>query len=91
MDFLPGHAAMTLAGCDLANVIVLRSPSKFFGLAGARSGVAWSRQPLRAQWQRSANQLAGLRVRGDRADHSPGRYLVGGCSTPVPGRRRRVA
>lgn len=51
MDFLPGHATMTLAGCDLVNVIVLRSPSKFFGLAGARSGVAWSRQPLRAQWQ----------------------------------------
>jgi histidinol-phosphate/aromatic aminotransferase/cobyric acid decarboxylase-like protein len=31
-------------------VIVLRSPSKFWGLAGVRSGAAWSRQPLRAQW-----------------------------------------
>jgi histidinol-phosphate/aromatic aminotransferase/cobyric acid decarboxylase-like protein len=51
MDFLPGHAAMTLTGCDLGNVIVLRSPSKFFGLAGARSGVAWSQYPPRARWR----------------------------------------
>lgn len=52
MDFLPGHAATTLAGCDLDNIIVLRSPSKFFGLAGARSGAAWTRHPLRTQWRR---------------------------------------
>jgi histidinol-phosphate/aromatic aminotransferase/cobyric acid decarboxylase-like protein len=52
IDFLAGHAAMTMAGCGLANVIVLRSPSKFFGLAGVRSGVAWSVHPLREQWRR---------------------------------------
>jgi histidinol-phosphate/aromatic aminotransferase/cobyric acid decarboxylase-like protein len=52
IDFLAGHAAITLVGCGLGNVIVLRSPSKFFGLAGVRSGVAWSLHPLREQWRR---------------------------------------
>jgi histidinol-phosphate aminotransferase len=52
MDFLAEHAAMTLVGCGLGNVIVLRSPSKFFGLAGVRSGVAWSLHSVREQWRR---------------------------------------
>ena len=52
IDFLADAAAVTLVGCGMDNVIVLRSPSKFFGLAGVRSGVAWSRQPLQAQWCR---------------------------------------
>jgi histidinol-phosphate aminotransferase len=52
MDFLADEAAGTLVGCEADNVIVLRSPSKFWGLAGIRSGAAWSRQPLRAQWDR---------------------------------------
>jgi histidinol-phosphate/aromatic aminotransferase/cobyric acid decarboxylase-like protein len=52
IDFLPDHAAVTLVGCGTGNVIVLRSPSKFYGLAGVRSGAAWSLQPLRAQWSR---------------------------------------
>jgi histidinol-phosphate/aromatic aminotransferase/cobyric acid decarboxylase-like protein len=52
MDFLPAEAAQTMVGCEADNVIVLRSPSKFWGLAGVRSGAAWSRQPLRAQWDR---------------------------------------
>ncbi len=51
MDFMPDQDAVTLAGCDAGNVIVLRSPSKFFGLAGVRSGVAWSVHPQRAQWR----------------------------------------
>jgi histidinol-phosphate aminotransferase len=51
IDFLAGHAEMTLVGCGLANVIVFRSPSKFFGLAGVRSGVAWTLHPLREQWR----------------------------------------
>jgi histidinol-phosphate/aromatic aminotransferase/cobyric acid decarboxylase-like protein len=50
MDFLEDEAGWTLVGCEADNVIVLRSPSKFWGLAGVRSGAAWSRQPLRAQW-----------------------------------------
>jgi histidinol-phosphate/aromatic aminotransferase/cobyric acid decarboxylase-like protein len=51
IDFLAGPAPVTLIGCGLGNVIVLRSPSKFFGLAGARSGVAWSQHPLPGQWR----------------------------------------
>lgn len=52
MDFLAEHPVTTLAGCDAGNVVVLRSPSKFFGLAGARSGVAWSLHPQLARWGR---------------------------------------
>jgi histidinol-phosphate aminotransferase len=52
MDFLADQPAETMVGCETDNVIVLRSPSKFWGLAGVRSGAAWSRQPLRAQWDR---------------------------------------
>jgi histidinol-phosphate/aromatic aminotransferase/cobyric acid decarboxylase-like protein len=52
IDFLPDDTAVTLVGCGAGNVIVLRSPSKFYGLAGVRSGAAWSHRPLRAQWQR---------------------------------------
>lgn len=52
IDFLDGQDDVTLAGCDADNIIVLRSPSKFFGLAGIRSGVAWSRHPDRDQWRR---------------------------------------
>jgi len=51
IDFLADPAPITLIGCRLGNVIVLRSPSKFFGLAGARSGVAWSHHPLPGQWR----------------------------------------
>jgi len=49
LDFLPEGAAATLVGCPADNMIVLRSPSKFFGLAGLRSGVAWSRLALPAE------------------------------------------
>jgi len=51
IDFLADPAPITLIGCGLGNIIVLRSPSKFFGLAGARSGVAWSLHPLPGQWR----------------------------------------
>jgi histidinol-phosphate/aromatic aminotransferase/cobyric acid decarboxylase-like protein len=51
IDFLTENTAVTLVGCEADNVIVLRSPSKFFGLAGVRSGVAWSLRPQRAQWE----------------------------------------
>lgn len=52
IDFLADQAPVTLIGCGLDNVIVLRSPSKFFGLAGARSGAAWSARPFPAPWRR---------------------------------------
>lgn len=45
VEFCADPAAVTLvsaAGARSGNVVVLRSPSKFFGLAGCRVGVAWS-------------------------------------------------
>jgi histidinol-phosphate/aromatic aminotransferase/cobyric acid decarboxylase-like protein len=51
IDFLDEQDEVTLAGRDAENIIVLRSPSKFFGLAGVRSGVAWSRHPRLDQWR----------------------------------------
>jgi histidinol-phosphate aminotransferase len=43
MDFVEDHAKFSMIGNPLSNVVVLRSPSKFFGIAGARCGVAWTR------------------------------------------------
>jgi histidinol-phosphate/aromatic aminotransferase/cobyric acid decarboxylase-like protein len=62
IDFLPDDSDVTMIGCDVDNVVVLRSPSKFLGLAGLRSGVAWSRsktlrlalQERRTTWPISA-------------------------------------
>jgi len=42
VDFLPDHREVTCIGADLDNLLVLRSPSKFYGLAGLRTGVLWS-------------------------------------------------
>jgi histidinol-phosphate aminotransferase len=36
----------SLIGTPLPNVVVLRSPTKFFGLGGARVGAAWTRDRL---------------------------------------------
>jgi histidinol-phosphate aminotransferase len=42
IDFLASPNDASLIGADLENIAVLRSPSKFYGLAGLRSGVLWS-------------------------------------------------
>jgi|ERR1700678_703 histidinol-phosphate/aromatic aminotransferase/cobyric acid decarboxylase-like protein len=42
IDFLANPNDVTLIGAELENIVVLRSPSKFYGLAGLRSGVLWS-------------------------------------------------
>lgn len=52
MDFLWPADTQTLVGSDAGNIIALRSPSKFFGLAGVRSGVAWTRNPAFPRWRR---------------------------------------
>ncbi|MGH3869026.1 MAG: pyridoxal phosphate-dependent aminotransferase [Pseudonocardiaceae bacterium] len=49
IDFLSNGDDVTLVGCEADNVVVLRSPSKFYGLAGIRSGVAWSRRSIRSR------------------------------------------
>jgi histidinol-phosphate/aromatic aminotransferase/cobyric acid decarboxylase-like protein len=45
VEFCADPAHWSLIGVDAGNVAVVRSPSKFFGLAGARVGVTWSRSP----------------------------------------------
>lgn len=45
VEFCADPASVSLVGRPLANLVVLRSPSKFFGLAGCRVGVAWSCSP----------------------------------------------
>lgn len=42
VEFVPDIEKVSMIGSDLDNVVVLRSPSKYFGIAGARAGVAWS-------------------------------------------------
>ena len=41
VDFVPDPAAASVVGADVANIVVLRSPSKFWGIAATRVGVAW--------------------------------------------------
>lgn len=43
VEFLQDPSTGTLIGSNLPNVVVLRSPSKFYGIAGVRTGIAWSR------------------------------------------------
>ena len=43
INFSPDPIGATVIGCDLPNVIVLRSTSKFYGIAASRAGIAWCR------------------------------------------------
>lgn len=47
INFSPDPIGNTVIGCDLANVVVLRSTSKFYGIAAARAGIAWCRDRRR--------------------------------------------
>lgn len=38
IEFLPGHAGLSMVSRGLENVVVLRSPNKLFGIAGTRTG-----------------------------------------------------
>ena len=65
IDFLLDPAAATLVGADVDNVIVLRSSVEFYGIAAARTGVAWSRDrhALRSLFgHREALPVSGLDV-----------------------------
>jgi cobalamin biosynthetic protein CobC len=65
IDFLPDPGKVTLVGSDTDNVIVLRSSGEFYGTAAARTGVAWSGDPLllrRLFGHREALPLSGLDV-----------------------------
>lgn len=41
VDFVADPGAASVVGTDAANIVVLRSPSKFWGIAATRVGVAW--------------------------------------------------
>ena len=41
VDFVADPSAATVIGADAGNLVVLRSPSKFWGIAATRVGVAW--------------------------------------------------
>ena len=41
VDFTADPIGASIIGCDLPNVVVLRSPTKFYGIAAARTGIAW--------------------------------------------------
>jgi histidinol-phosphate/aromatic aminotransferase/cobyric acid decarboxylase-like protein len=43
LEFVPVPEAATMVGCAADNVVVLRSASKFYGIAATRAGVAWCR------------------------------------------------
>lgn len=51
VDFLPCPAAGSVVGAayaeGLPNLVVLRSPSKFYGIAATRAGAAWCADPAR--------------------------------------------
>jgi histidinol-phosphate/aromatic aminotransferase/cobyric acid decarboxylase-like protein len=41
VGFSPDPIRWTAIGCDVANLVVLRSTSKFYGIAAMRAGIAW--------------------------------------------------
>lgn len=43
VDFLADPHAASVVGADAGNLVVLRSPSKFWGIAATRVGIAWCR------------------------------------------------
>ncbi|MFF4251314.1 aminotransferase class I/II-fold pyridoxal phosphate-dependent enzyme [Streptomyces sp. NPDC001663] len=42
IEFLPEYAELSMTQTGLSNVVVLRSPNKFFGIAGTRTGALWT-------------------------------------------------
>ena len=63
VDFLLDPNSATVAGRAGENVIVLRSPSKFYGIAATRAGVAWCRDRERLDHllgQRETWPISGL-------------------------------
>jgi histidinol-phosphate/aromatic aminotransferase/cobyric acid decarboxylase-like protein len=65
INFSPDPIGMTVIGCEQPNIVVLRSTSKFYGIAAVRAGVAWcrDRDRLTALFGRQENWgLSGIDV-----------------------------
>lgn len=66
INFAPHPLDSSVIGCDAPNVVVLRSTSKFYGIAATRAGVAWcaDHEPLKRLFGQQENWgLSGVDVR----------------------------
>lgn len=66
INFTPDPTGWAVLGCEAPNIVVLRSTSKFYGIAAMRAGVAWSNSPetLRRLFGQQENWgLSGVDVR----------------------------
>jgi len=66
VDFTPDPARWSVIGCAVFNIVVLRSTTKFYGIAATRTGVAWcaESEPLTCLFGQQENWgLSGVDVR----------------------------
>jgi histidinol-phosphate aminotransferase len=47
INFTADPIGNSVIGCDVPNLVVLRSTSKFYGIAATRAGIAWCAEPQR--------------------------------------------
>jgi histidinol-phosphate aminotransferase len=66
VDFTPEPTEWSVIGCDVPNIVVLRSATKFYGIAATRAGIAWcaESEPLACLFGQQENWgLSGVDVR----------------------------
>jgi histidinol-phosphate/aromatic aminotransferase/cobyric acid decarboxylase-like protein len=66
IDFTPDPSGWSVLGCEAPNIVVLRSTTKFYGIAATRTGVAWcaESEPLTCLFGQQENWgLSGVDVR----------------------------
>jgi histidinol-phosphate/aromatic aminotransferase/cobyric acid decarboxylase-like protein len=66
IDFTPDPAGWSVIGCEVPNIVVLRSTTKFYGIAATRTGIAWcaESEPLACLFGQQENWgLSGVDVR----------------------------
>jgi histidinol-phosphate aminotransferase len=66
IDFTPDPVGWSVLGCDVPNIVVLRSTTKFYGIAATRTGIAWcaESEPLAGLFGQQENWgLSGVDVR----------------------------
>jgi histidinol-phosphate/aromatic aminotransferase/cobyric acid decarboxylase-like protein len=66
IDFTPDPNGWSVIGCELPNIVVLRSTTKFYGIAATRTGIAWCAESGPLTWlfgQQETWGLSGIDVR----------------------------
>lgn len=66
VDFTPDPEGWSVLGCEVPNIVVLRSTTKFYGIAATRTGIAWcaESEPLACLFGQQENWgLSGVDVR----------------------------